>query len=389
MLHAANPARRLRVAHVTLGLDMGGLEKMLVEFARHADPDRFDLRFVSLTGRGDLGNSIENAGWPVIPMDAPSGFRPGLIVQLGRLFRLWQIDVVHTHDDRPLIHAAPASRMAGASCIIHTRHGQSPHLTRRQTWLVNLASRFVDHFVCVSEDAARRTIQHGVSANRVRTIWNGIDIDHFAFVGPSLRGPIVTVARLSPEKGIDQLIRAAALAIRETPVLRVEIAGDGPCRADLQCLARQLGVAEHVRFLGQVQDVAGLLARASVFVLPSVSEGVSLTLLEAMARGLPVVATRVGGNVEVVVEGRTGNLVPAQDARALADAMQRLWLNPELARDMGMEGRRRVEQYFDIRRVVADYEALYSGSDRVQVKRAACLSPRVPSSLACSSNGRS
>jgi glycosyltransferase involved in cell wall biosynthesis len=383
-----NLDRRLRVAHVTLGLDMGGLEKMLVEFARHADREHFDLRFISLTTRGELCDEIEKSGWPVIAFGAPLGFRPRLILRLASLFRRWQIDVVHTHDDRPLIHAAPAARLAHAQCVIHTRHGQSPKLTRRQTALVNLAARFTDQFVCVSRDSARRTIEHGVAASRVRTIWNGIDLDRFTCAGPSPGGPIVTVARLSPEKGVAELVRATALAVRKIPTLRVDIAGDGPCLIDLKRLTQELHVAENVRFLGQVNDIPSLLARASLFVLPSLSEGVSLTVLEAMARGLPVVATRVGGNVEVVVEGRTGLLIPAQDAAALASAMRRLWLDTATASQMGLAGRQRVVEQFDIRRVVASYEALYPRSEALPAMRNVSLTQRVAASLPLSANGR-
>jgi glycosyltransferase involved in cell wall biosynthesis len=367
---------------------MGGLEKMLLEFARQADRERFDLRFISLTDRGDLGGAIEKAGWPVVTMANPLGFRPRLIMRLAWLFRCWQIDVVHTHDDRPLIHGALAGRLACVKSVIHTRHGQSPRLTRRQTFLVNLASRLLDQFVCVSEDGARRTIQHGVAAHRVRAIWNGIDLDRFAYAGPSPGGPIVTVARLSPEKGIENLVRAAAVLVRRIPTLRFEIAGDGPCLAGLKQLAHELGVAEKVRFLGQIEDVAGLLGRASLFVLPSLSEGVSLTLLEAMARGLPVVATRVGGNVEVVVDGCTGHVVSAHDPQALAIALERLWTNPAPARNMGMAGRQRVEKHFDIRRAIAAYEALYTHCDLMDAKRAMPLPRGAQVPFAFSSNGR-
>jgi glycosyltransferase involved in cell wall biosynthesis len=346
------------VAHVTLGLDVGGLEKLLVEFARHADRERFLLRFVSLTTRGVLAEDIEAEGWPVTALHAPAGFHPGIGLDLARLFRRWKIDVVHTHDERPNIYAAPAARLAGVRRVVHTRHGQRPWLTRRQRLLVRMASRLTDHFVCVSRDTARLSVEQGVPASRVRTIWNGIDLARFSYAGPCADGPIVTVARLSPEKGIEGLVRAAALALCRSPTLRLEIAGDGPCFSELARLALQVGVADRVRFLGQVRDVPGLLARASTFVLPSESEGVALTLLEAMARGLPVVATRVGGNCEVVVEGETGLLVPARDPTALASALLRL-RDPGIAFAMGQAGRRRVERFFDVRRMVAAYESLY------------------------------
>lgn len=350
--------RRLRVAHVALGLDVGGLEKLLVEFARHTDRERFELHLVSMTTRGPLAEDIENEGWPVSALAAAPGFRPRLVLELARWFRRRQIDVVHAHDEKPCIYGAPAARLAGVRCIVHTRHGPRPQLTRRQAVLVRLASRLTDHFVCVSQDAARLSIEQGVAADRVRTIWNGIDLERFAYAGPCSNGPIAAVARLVPEKGLDYLVRAAALAVRECTSLQVEIAGDGPCLPELKRLAARLGVSGRVRFLGPVGDVSGLLARASSFVLPSLSEGLSLTLLEAMARGLPVVATRVGGNCEVVVDGETGLLTPASDPAALAAAILRL-RDPRVGVQMGRAGRCRAEKYFDVRRMVAAYESLY------------------------------
>src|SRR5207253_10486932 len=137
-------------------------------------------------------------------------------------------------------------------------------------------------------------------------------------------GPVVMVARMSPEKDAESLVRAAALAARQLPAFRLEVAGDGACLPALKQLAAGLALGDHVRFLGEVRDVPALLARASLFVLPSQTEGISLTILEAMARGLPVVATCVGGNPEVVEDGRTGLLVPPRDPEALARGILRL-----------------------------------------------------------------
>ena len=336
---------RLRVAHVTLGLDVGGQEKLLVEFARHADRGRFDLQFVSLGGRGVLAGDLEAHGWPVAALGEPTGFRPGLVSRLARLFRAGRIDVVHTHDERPHIYGAFAARLAGVRRLIHTRHhGMADRLTRRQSGLVRVASELTDRFVCVSADSARQAVRQGVSARKVRVLHNGIDLTRFGVEGggwrvegedkppdpsspstlhppPSTRtGPVVTVARLSPEKDIGTLLHAAALAARSDDAFRLEIAGDGPCMADLRRTAAELGLGGVVHFHGQVRDVPALLARAGLFVLPSLTEGVSLTLLEAMACGLAVVATRVGGNPEVVVDGETGLLAPPGDPAALAAA---------------------------------------------------------------------
>jgi glycosyltransferase involved in cell wall biosynthesis len=347
------------VAHVTLGLEVGGQEKLLVDFARETDRDHFDLVFVSISTRGRLTVDVERQGWPVIALGEPDGLRPGLVLRLAWLFRRERIDVVHTHDDKPLVYAPLAARLARVSTVIHTRHGRSFGASARQQFVSSLAARLTDRFVCVSEDSARLTIGQGVPARKVCAIWNGIDTGRFAFSGPVERGPLVTVARLSPEKDLDTLLRATALACREEPEFRLEIAGDGPCMTGLRRVTAELGLGERVHFHGEVRDVPALLARASLFALSSLSEGVSLTLLEAMGRGLPCVATRVGGNPEVVVDGTTGLLVPSRDPAALAAALLRLWRAPEEGRRMGLAGRRRVLESFDIRRMVRRYEQLY------------------------------
>jgi glycosyltransferase involved in cell wall biosynthesis len=361
--------RRLRVVHVTPGLDMGGLEKLLVEFARHADRRRFALRFVTLGGRGALAGDIESCGWPVTALGEPDGLRPGLVLRLARRFRHWQPDVIHTHDDRAHLYGTFAGRLARVPRLLHTRHGRSPHLSCRQRMLVNAAARLIDHFVCVSEDSARLAVRHGVPANRVRTIWNGIDVRRFAYVGPRRDGPAVLVARLSPEKDIETLLHAAALVVCQDAAFRLEIAGDGPCMPSLQKTTADLGLEGHVRFLGQVRDVPALLARAGLFVLSSLSEGISLTLLEAMASGLPIVATHVGGNPEVVAHGESGFLVPPRNPLALADALLRLRRDHDACVRLGEAGRRRVETKFDIRRMVREYETLYPNVNALNTAR--------------------
>ena len=352
---------RVRVAHISSGLEIGGLEKLLIEFARFANRDRFEMVFISLAGRGVLADRLESLGWTVRTMDAGSGFRPGLILKLARLLRQLRTNVVHTHDIRPLIYGAPAARLARIPRVIHTRHGRDFRDTRRQTTLHNLAARFADHFVCISQDNARFTVENGVSRSRVQSLLNGIDLERFSYRGPQADGPAVVVARLSPEKDIETLLRACAVVVREHPGFQLEVAGDGPCRASLEKLRRELELQRNVVFHGTVDDVPGLLARAQMFVLPSLTEGISLTLLEAMACGLPVVATRVGGNSEVVVDGETGTLVPAGDPRSLATALLTLDGDLELSWRMGLAGRRRAEQHFDVRRMVAAYESLYRG----------------------------
>src|SRR5262249_24488819 len=147
-----------------------------VEFARHADRARHDLTFISLTSRGKLAEPIEACGWPVTALHEPQGLRPCMILRLARLFRSGRFDVIHTHDDKPLLYGVPAARLAGVPTVVHTHHhGPLPSLKRRHAVLVVIAARLTDRFVCVSRHSARWLARQGLPAAKVRVIANGID----------------------------------------------------------------------------------------------------------------------------------------------------------------------------------------------------------------------
>jgi glycosyltransferase involved in cell wall biosynthesis len=358
-MNAVADKSKLRVAHVVLQLDKGGMEKLLVEFARHADRDRFDLRFVSLSGRGTVAEEIEACGWPVLAMEEPAGLRPGMVLRLAKLFKQWDVDVVHAHNTKPLFYAAPAGRWSRVPGIIYTCHGQRYGASRAETMVFRTISHLVDRVVCVSNESAACRVREGIAASKVSTIWNGIDLSQFSYQPPQRNGPAVLVARLRPEKDVETLLHATTRVIEQAPDFRLEIAGDGARLEALKQLSSELKLQEHVQFLGEVKDVAGLLGRASMLVMSSLGEGLSVSVMEAMSRGLPVVATRVGGNPEIIVDQETGLLVEKSDPVALSGAILRIWRDPELVRQMGAAGRKRVEAFFNIRRMVADYERMY------------------------------
>ncbi len=356
-------ARRARIVHVALGTDIGGMEKLLVEFARFTDRKRFDLVFVSLEERGQLAAEIENLQWPLYALGKPPGLKPGLVLKLARRLRELRPSVVHTHNTSAFLYGAMAATLARVPRIIHTRHGQGFGASVRETWMFRILSKLAHRVVSVSEDARQLTIAEGIPAERTCLIRNGVDLSRFPYAGPNAVGPALLVARLSPEKDVATLIHAVKHASRilksERTALTLEIAGDGVTRPQLESLSRSLGLGDSIRFLGERNDIPSLLAKASMFVLPSLTEGISLTLLEAMARGLPVVATRIGGNPEVVLDGRTGFLVPARNPEALASAMVRLHQHPTLAKHMGWLGRQRVEQEFSVADMIRRYEQRY------------------------------
>ncbi len=354
-------SRRLKtvVVHVVGQLDVGGMESLVVEFARHVDRDRFDLHFVTLENRGVAAEAIEALGWQVTDVAAPTGVNPWVAVRLAQVFRRLRADVVHTHNTRALLYAAPTARLVGVPRVIHTCHGQRIAATRRQLMAFRLATRAADRVVCVSHHTARAVQAEGVAARRILSLWNGIDLSRFRLAAPELAAPVLAVGRLSPEKDFETLVRAAALASRQEPGFRLELAGDGGSAPALRRLVDELGLGQAVRMLGQVRDVPTLLSRGSIFALSSLTEGLSIAILEAMASGLPVVATRVGGNPEVVSEGVTGILVPSGDPAALAGALLDLWRDPPKRRAMGAAGRERAEKYFAINSMVTNYENVY------------------------------
>lgn len=363
----------IRVAHIALQLETGGLERLLIEHARLVDRREFELRFIALGERGAIANEIEALGWPVLTLGAPPGLRPSLVLRLARVLKAHGVHVVHTHNTKPLLYGGPAARLAGLPRVIHTRHGQRHGATRVHDAMFALASRCAHRMVCVSHESAARCRAEGVPPDLIQTIHNGVDLERFSFRGPASAEQALYVGRLSPEKDLETLVRAAALVSRRRPSFRLGIAGEGPCGERLKSLAGDLGIHEQVRFLGAVSDVSALLHTARVFVLSSVSEGLPVTVLEAMAMGLPVVATAVGGTPEAVDHGVNGLLIPSGDPARLAEAIQQVLDGPDIAARMGRAGRQRVESEFSARGMVDRYEALYRevGADQTPARTAA------------------
>jgi sugar transferase (PEP-CTERM/EpsH1 system associated) len=356
--------RRVRVAHLVLGLGVGGLEKVVLNLARRTDRRRFETRVLCLQQGGALRARFEDMGIPVDSLDLPRLPKARTLVRLVRWLRQARPDVLHTHNPTPHVFGALAARAAGVPVVVHTKHGRNyPDSFRAVAWN-RLASWLSDRIVPVSADAAAvaREVER-IRGRKVQVIRNGIDPADFAApagLRPGAGKRAVHVARLMDlVKDQTTLLRAARLVVDREPGFQLTVVGDGPDRARLEALAGELGLGGHVHFLGMRSDVRELLGAADLFVLSSLTEGISLTLLEAMAAGLPVVATEVGGNREVVVPGETGLLVPAGSPAALAEALLALVRDPERARRMGAAGRRRVEDQFSLARMAADYEQLY------------------------------
>jgi glycosyltransferase involved in cell wall biosynthesis len=353
-------ARKLRVCHVSMCLLTGGLERLLVEFGRNRDGERFETSFVALDGMGTPAEELRQQGHHVeCVADSVSG-KLARLRRLTQIFRDGQFDIVHTHNTLAHFYGAFAAKFAGVPVVVNTQHGRGCGKGWKAKLQFRMANQLSDRVVGVSEDAAELCRRDDVrSADRTIALWNGVDLDRFEYRGPSTQPVAISVARLSPEKDFATLLRATWILIKDRPDFRLKIVGDGGERQKLEQLAEELNLNNHVEFLGERSDVSRLLAQAGFFVSSSRTEGISLTLLEAMAVGLPVVTTRVGGNPEIVVDGRTGRLVSPNSPEELALAMRDLLKDQEAWPVYGELGRQRVEQHFNVRNMVRQYEDLY------------------------------
>ncbi|MGE0374245.1 MAG: glycosyltransferase [Planctomycetaceae bacterium] len=353
----------IRVCHVSMTLATGGLERLLVEFSRLHDRDRFQLQFAALGELGTPAREIESCGCNVSSMQFGRVGKLQTLWGLVRHFRRSQVEIVHTHNTYAHFYGTLAARVAGVPVVVNTQHGRGCGPTWRNRLQFRLANLGTQSIVGVSDDSAalcRREDRR--AAERVLRIWNGIDLDRFEFRGAAPSGDqptAISVARLSPEKDFATLLRAVAEVVREVPEFRLHIVGDGAEKQNLERLTKLLRLDRHVVFLGERSDVPALLKDAGFFVSSSRTEGVSLTLLEAAAVGLPIVTTAVGGSPEVVQEGRTGFLVAAEQPSALAHAILRMCRSRARWTEMGRLGRDHVERHFEVSRMVRAYESLY------------------------------
>jgi sugar transferase (PEP-CTERM/EpsH1 system associated) len=366
-------AQRIHVLHVVLSLEPGGLENGVVNVINRLDAKRFRSTVVCLKQAGAFAArisapevSIEALGWR-------GGNSPALVLRLARLIRRHRPDIVHTRNAEAFFYGFLATRLARVPALIHSEHGRTFNDRPIRFTIQRMMARHTDALFAVSaqlRDDLERYV--GIPAERVPVLYNGVDLDRFALptradararLGIDAPGFVVgSVGRLVAVKNYPLLLRAAERARKTIPTLQVALIGDGPERGALETLARELGMQESVFFLGHRENVTELLPGLDAFVLPSVSEGLSNTLLEAMAARVPVMATRVGGNAEVIGAPTEGILIASGDERALQEGLLRLALDAELRAAFAAAGRARVETQFSMAAMIASYERFYSAA---------------------------
>jgi sugar transferase (PEP-CTERM/EpsH1 system associated) len=363
----------VHVMHVMYALQPGGMEFGVLKLVNGHDRTRVRSSILSTRPASELKELLA-ADVPLYELSRRPGADLRTVWQMYRVFRNTKPDVVHTHAWGTLIEGIAAARLAGVPIVVHGEHG-TLQLRGYQRFVQRRAWSAVDRVLAVSTKLAERmAAETGFPLPRIETIRNGVDLTRFGHASRSAARAalnlspdnmvIGTMGRLVPVKNQVSLIEAArqlrTLGLEPTVV----IAGEGYLRNRLEEHAAAAGVGDAVRFLGQRTDPEMVLAAMDVYALTSVSEGLPNTVLEAMATGLPVVSTRVGGVEELVEHGVTGFVVPPNDPDALAKTLALLLRDESLRRTAGAAGRLRAESEFAISGMIRRYESLYVSAAR-------------------------
>lgn len=346
-----------RVLHLlgTAQPEGSSIVQIVANLARHLDPTRYTMDAWFLEGGGPLANSLEKAGASVRTFDVRGWRGAEGTWKLWRALSREGYSIVHLHywsrRLRWLVRATTSTKI-----LLHLHSHVSERRGLQPVWLDTSGSDLV---IATSQAVAQWT-----KGSRAHVIYPGVSLPEDFDCGPAVETTgtgmaLGTAGRLVPMKGIVHLIRALALVRQRVPDVRLYIAGSGPEQPALESEARSLGILDAVTFLGWRGDLPRVLKSWDLYVQPSVMEPFGVAAMEAMAAGLPVVATAAGGLPELVEEGRTGRLVPPANPTLLADRIAELLLNPEQRKTLGTAGRARVREKFSVQRMVAAISDLY------------------------------
>lgn len=361
MVRQAHHERRpLRILHIDPERAWGGGERQVIGLLSHLSRWGHDNHLLCHPG-SPLEEAARQIGVRTSPIRMRNEIDLRAVAPLRRLLASGRYDIVHFHTKRAHALAFWLGRRSQALRRVVTRRMDYP--MRRNWYERALYNRKVDGVIAISERIAALLTEGGVAREKIRVIYSGVEVSSFenrSAPGERTGWPVIgTVAALEERKGHRYLFEAAAELKRRGARLHYRIAGEGPDREKLRALAAALGLQEEIEFAGFVSDVAAFLASIDLFVLPSLFEGLGVAAMEAMAAGKPVIATGVGGLAELVEDRRTGLVVPPGDAHALARAIDELASGGSLRRELGGNGRRRVEERFTMERMARHNEAYY------------------------------
>ena len=352
----------MKIVHVVYSLEMGGAEVLVVQLCRVQRANGHDVSVCVYTSLGPLLEVLRAEGFHVHVIGEGPVARTAM--RFFRVFHNVQPDVVHCHNPAPTLQAALAARLAGVRTIVSTRHSLvAPPFETRAEITYNLVSLCCDWIVAIC-DATRENLLNTPLAqrNRVTRVYNGVGRLEVAppEERPEKRGfTLLFVGRLAEIKDLPTMVKATALAIPRVPDLQLWIVGHGIMREPLEALTHELGINNNVTFWGERLDVARFFSAADVFAMSSVSEGLPMSLLQAMSVGLPAIVTNVGGMAEVVHNAHCGLYTPVGDSAAMAEAIVELASNPSRWQVFASNAKTAYEEQFTLERMESSYMALY------------------------------
>jgi len=356
----------MKIVQLLPSLDVGGMERLAVDLARQQKSEGHQSSIYCTSHPGQFAREAKAADVPVHSFGKTPGFSLGLIRDLASRLRLDRPDILHSHNALVLHYGIAAARLARVPVVVNTRHGGNmnwdPHCER--IWRQSV--RWTDAVVFVSEGVREYYVTRDrLSRRNTSVIYNGIDVNKFSAnpAHPSAAQPhfrVGSVGRLAPAKDHVSLIRSFALVLAGLPKAELHILGDGPCRAALSQTAESLGIAKRVFLHGTGFNVAGFLSTLDLFVLSSIDEGLPISLMEAMAAGLPVVSTRLPGFTELAPESVVAGYCAPGHPESLADQILRAAHRKDLPA-LG-EAARRWAQKFGIQETWHQYQAVFEAS---------------------------
>ncbi len=363
----------MRVTHVVENLNRGGLERVVVDLIEQQHRNGHACQVVCLFEPGKLADEIQRLDVSLISCQKKPGLDWRAIRTMRHAIAGQNADIIHSHNAVAHYHAVLASAFLGVRRV-NTRHGMGGNsLSWKREFLYRLSMFFSAVAAVVCNAARDNFVKHKIlSKAKSITIYNGIPIDRFPVRNAGAKRKLLDeigwtqdsvvlgiVARLNPLKDHNMLLQAMAIVHAAAPTARLVLIGDGALRAELEACTTRLNLGTVVCFLGDRSDIANLLCGLDIFVLSSVTEGYSISLLEACAAALPIVATDVGGNKEIVQSERNGYLVAAKSPAQFAEAVLRLVRAPQERIEMGLLNRKFAEEGGSVRIMANRYDAVY------------------------------
>jgi sugar transferase (PEP-CTERM/EpsH1 system associated) len=362
---------KYRVLHVIPQFSIGGREKVVHSLIRGLNGDFFECSLVSLKDSVPPPGFFTSEDLGLLSLGKRNqGVDLFLISRLRRFIAQNKFHIVHVHNPGTLIYGGIAAKLAGVRVIVNTEHGYSYSISRKKKLAESLLRNRISTTIAVC-DALKRylCLTYSVKGEKVVVIRNGIDANRYFMpdVNPELRKElgkenktiIGAIGRLDPIKGHKVLLEAFSECLQQNRSMKLVVVGDGPLRKPLENLASSLGIHEHILFMGNRLEIPQILTFIDIFVLPSLNEGLSITLLEAMAAGKAIIATNVGGNPEVIDDAENGILVKPESPSVLAQAMLDLAKDNERRVLLGRAAREKVVKCFSRDQFVAQIQSLY------------------------------